>query len=429
MGAHAIPAQSKVEQEPLLHSFTLCNALLLLAACACLRWVPSHPPALGPIPPPRSALPHPSHICSPAQATGLPTWELQQVHTYMELPNDTVISASRSHYVPVLPTCPVDAMTPSAMRRCLAGKHLMIVGDSVSRMWYFNLASALEHGKHIGWRPFDHAGGGNESWARYYTATTSRLVHDTCDCSRGSDQSISTDEGDSVPFDFAMEYYRNPARQLELTYVCAWGKEPHVEWHEPRAFGVDCEKSALGLSDFPGCAKTLLCTPGRCGKVHPYHAQRWDAALRELVLRTKPWAIIANSGLWGVQWHEGETLKRLVAVMEWALREGGVRVVAWRTTTAMIEPSPAGYMPGQFDVYFHPLPLRTRREDLVVAEFRKRKWLVIDAGEATQQLADLALFDEVAREHIFLHRDPIHFAEPIFTGLNKLMVAALCGID
>jgi hypothetical protein len=380
------------------------------------------------LPATKRSLPHwRAAICSRAQLAETPYWELRDMRAVVELPNGTLVpEMTISTYRPTLPTCSVGAMTPAIMQTCLTGRHVMMIGDSASRLMFFSLASALEYGVFVDWQPVSHAGGTVDSWAQYYNATTTKLRHAVCDCERDWAVRIQGEEGEEVPKDICVQYYRNPLRNLEVTYVSAMGKDPHVGWHEPRAFGVDCEKSSLGSANVSACAAELPCEAGRCAGLRPFYDQRWDVALRHLVLRTKPWALVLNSGLWGVQWSEGGTLGRLLVALEWAKAEGGVKRIVWRSTTAVFPSSPSGYLPGQFDVFFAAQPHFTRREDLVMEEFRKRGWLVVDTGAASQPLADLALFSDEARDEIYFKRDPIHFTTRVFHGLNELLLGAIC---
>jgi hypothetical protein len=143
----------------------------------------------------------------------------------------------------------------------------------------------------------------------------------------------------------------------------------------------------------------------------------WDS-IRAAVLRVRPKIIVLNSGLWGVQWRAGEggNVAALLAALDWAASaEGGVEEVVWKTTTHQLHGES-----GAFD----DTPLKTQQEQLVVAGFRERGWAVLDAAEATAELAALAMASEANRTRIFM--DAVHFTRNIYRGLNEVLLSMVC---
>jgi hypothetical protein len=171
-------------------------------------------------------------------------------------------------YALALPGCNVSAITPLAARRCLAGRHVMFVGDSVTRYQFLGFAQMLEHAAHVAWDPPSEHDNRFGTWENFFRATTERLgPHGACDCFRpGNDEPqalLSEPDGNEVWGVLGNRYYRHPAARLEATFIEALGGHPNTVWHEPRAFGVDCEKSPWGLEQTAGevCPAAPLCAP------------------------------------------------------------------------------------------------------------------------------------------------------------------------
>jgi hypothetical protein len=313
------------------------------------------------------------------------------------------------------------------MQSCLAGQHILFVGDSVTRYQFLALAQAVETGLHLAWDPITEHDDKFGTWANFFAATTERLGgHGVCDCYRPPNDAPQEALGDGGLRAWAVlgsRYYRNPGARLELTFLEALGGSPPASvWHEPRSFGVDCQKSELGIGALGGaagaCAKELLCKPGFCSSP-PDHVQPVWTAIRDMVARTQPAVIVLNSGLWGVQWSEaqGGNVELLMGALDWAVASGGVRTVVWKTTTAQMTG-----MGGSFDA----APLATQREELVVAAFRGRGWPVLQAANATGPLAAASALSEEVRAQVFV--DAVHFTRSVYRGLNELLVSMLCPV-
>ena len=337
-------------------------------------------------------------------------------------------------YALELPGCNLSAISPAAARTCLAGRHVMFVGDSVTRYQFLNFAQMLEHGAHVAWDPPTEHDNHFGTWENFFAATTERLgPHGVCDCFRPGNSEkqavVNAPDGNEVWGVLGTRYYRHPAARLEATFVEALGRHPNTVWHEPRALGVDCHKSPWGLDHTDGqvCPAKPLCAPGYC-RAPFHHVERWDVGLRKLIARTQPDALVINSGLWGVQWREpassrvrGTHLERLLSALDWAAapapRGGGVRTIVWKTTTAQLDG-----VPGAFDFR----PLATQGEELVVAAFRARGWPVLDTHALSLPLKALALADADSRRRIYFKDDAVHFSRPIYRAFNELLLAMLC---
>jgi hypothetical protein len=334
-------------------------------------------------------------------------------------------------YALALPGCNLSAIAPLAARRCLAGRHVMFVGDSVTRYQFLGFAQMLEHAAHVAWDPPSEHDNRFGTWENFFRATTERLgPHGACDCFRPLNNEpqalLNEPDGHEVWGVLGNRYYRHPAARLEATFIEALGEHPNTVWHEPRTLGVDCEKSPWGLEQTAGeaCPAAPLCAPGACR--NPHHVEAWDVGLRRLIARTRPDVIVINSGLWGVQWRGPASAKRagthlelLMAALDWAAAPagGGVRTIVWKTTTAQLDG-----VGGAFDFR----PLATQAEVDVVAAFRARGWPVLDTHALSAPLKALAMASEEDRARIFFHRDAVHFARSIYRAFNELLLALLC---
>ena len=397
--------------------------------------------------------------CSPSEAAALAgglSWSLEAEATTAYLPASALradilpLNASAPaplEFVPRLGSgCSLRAMSPLRMRQCLRGRGVMLVGDSVTRYQYLNLAQSLETGLHIPWDPPTEHDNLHGTWANFFAATTERLGgHSACDCWRPpNDWPQEVCRGGLCAWAvLGSRYYAWPEAQLELTFLEALGgakAPPAAVWHEPaEAFGFHCGKAAAAAaaegrdpalparcavpaSNGSAAAAALgpACAPGECASPPDHVDALWDA-IRAMVLRTRPAILVVNSGLWGIQWQEGEggNVARLMGALDWAVSsKGGVEVAVWKTTTHQIT---GDLREGAFD----DTPLRTQREHLVVEAFRARGWPVLDAAEATRELAARAVNSSSDREHAFI--DAVHFTRSIYRALNELLVSIVCG--
>ena len=398
----------------------------------------------------------PPRACSPSEAAALAgglSWSLEAEGTTAYLPAGG--SALRADILTLNASapplelvarlgvgCSLRAMSPLRMRQCLRGRGVMLVGDSVTRYQYLNLAQSLETGLHIPWDPPSEHDNLHGTWANFFAVTTERLGgHSACDCWRPpNDWPQEVCRGDLCAWAvLGSRYYVWPEAQLELTFLEALGgakAPPAAVWHEPaEAFGYHCNKAAAAAASegrdpaLParcasnGSAAAALgpaCAPGACASPPDHVDALWDA-LRAMVLRTRPAILVVNSGLWGIQWQEGGggNVALLMGALDWAVSPaGGVQVAVWKTTTHQIT---GDLREGAFD----DTPLRTQREHLVVEAFRARGWPVLDAAEATRELAARASNSSSDREHAFI--DAVHFTRSVYRALNELLVSMVCG--
>lgn len=363
--------------------------------------------------------------------------------------------------IPQLGSCNLRAMTVPKITECLSGRHVMFVGDSTMRYQYLAITSALPANAYVMWNPSTENDDNFGGWTNFFQASTDRQSgFGVCDCFRPGNApekqtiQVPVDEAGLGGFQagrrWGNRYYREKARNLELTFVEALGEFPVVPWNEPRSFGVDCEKSQLGV-EFPPqqhCGiQSAFCEPGKCSEA-THHVDVWTRALRSLILRTRPAVILLNSGLWGVQWanrvgsnDQGSpsNVDELISTLEWAMSPvaggagsgdggvidgGGVTQVIWRSTTAQDDQKLSRH--GGFD----QKKLKTQREELVIEAFIKRGWPVLDFSKITGMLRDKAAANEtdseVFRELTFQADSAVHYTQSMYRALNEVVFSTIC---
>ena len=394
--------------------------------------------------------------CTPAEAATLAgglTWALEEELSTAYQPEEppsalpsfrrTDIAALNAsappplEYVPHLGSgCSPRAMTPLRMRACLRGRPVLFVGDSVTRYQYLGLVQALDTGLHIPWVPASEHDNLFGTWHSFFATTNERLSgHGACDCWRPPNEAPQEvcSEGLCAWAVSGSRYYVWPEQGLDVSFLETLGgsrSPPAAVWHEPATyFGLHCGNgSSSGEGEAAGAAAAAppppclppsappLCAPGWCS-APPDHVQPIWSALRAMVARTHPAILLLNSGLWGVQWsgEPGGNVAALMSALDWAAGPGGVQKVLWKTTTHQLT--------GEGEA-FDDRPLRTQAEGLVVAAFQARGWGVLQAGAATEQLAEAALVDRGVRERVFV--DAVHYTRSIYRGLNELFVSMVC---
>ena len=362
---------------PELPSFgSLCRGALLSLSCALLlllsgpfnatRFPPRGAP-LRPVPPPL-----------PCARPGDITWHQRHCNE-----DDVWGGCVRLE----LRGCPA-AESAGAVGRCLQRRHVLFLGDSVSRYTFLSLAQFLAQGTwDSDFFPPTEFEGFYRSWREFFEISNARLGADRafCDCFRRdyTDRWEVRDEqtGENMTAVGSLEnrYFFAPGGG-RLSFLQVFGEHPLV-WHELGALGA----AACGAEG--GCAQRL-CAPAEC---HPLNTSAVRAglldgpAVRAHVAALLPTDIVVNAGLWG-SWEggaEGPLAEKLAAVERLAeavacargaalcgvpfaaLPRGAAPRLVWRTTTA-----PA------------PISLRAFREPRLVAEALRRGWRVVDAGGA-----------------------------------------------
>jgi hypothetical protein len=312
------------------------------------------------------------------------------------------------------------------VRECFRGRHLLVIGDSVSRYQYLSLTQFLTHSS---WVPFQGKGGplsevervhggvaqSWNGWNNFFVGTNARQGgFEICDCFRS---------GLSDMFQIENRYYYNPTIDVRVTFLLLQGANS-TRHHDLDYLNVTC-----GVSS--GCAQGG-CQPGvSCGDSfgtqNYYRAEDGEQAqaafLRRVVVdsarllatRVAPIdALVFNLGFFGGPgWPREENLlsvpvhrevykRTLVEVTAILQRERLVAQLIWKSTTATTNND---YQPS--------VELEWVRANLLPLG-----WELFDAFHLTQSLGELLWLSVT---------DGIHFKPHVYRGLNEALALQLCG--
>lgn len=267
--------------------------------------------------------------------------------------------------------CALDAFEGERGRglaqRCLERRHVVFIGDSLSRYQYLSLVHFLEYGT---WEEPDAPGksityreGWGEDWNDFYRLSSEHLRgHEQCDCFRGRMPWVEN------------RYYRHGG--LSVTFV-GWFGDIHPRGHVLQE-------------------SRLTCKPGKCSSRHDWKARDIVHFLRELAVpQLQPQVVLINTGLWRTL--DGHDLQRLVTAAK-GLADQGVEVY-WKSTTS--RSSLAQWVddatPGQ---------------------------AFLQAG---LRVYDASIFTRPLRNDSTAYRDgTTHYSPWVYRGLNALLLSTLC---
>jgi hypothetical protein len=187
-------------------------------------------------------------------------------------------------------------LTKEVALQVLRGKHLVFIGDSVTRYQYLNLVQFLTTGHPI-WPNLSAPASEYEkqwpSWNAFYQGTNDRLAgQEVCDCFRAHDFSHQ-----NLDTSFENRYWFGPGK-VRVSYIQMLGKN-HIHGHNITELGIQCwEKEALSSDrpNFSHCKQTL-CAPGECD-LQPGFIFDFHSALPILGNLLQPDVVIVNSYLW-----------------------------------------------------------------------------------------------------------------------------------
>ena len=314
--------------------------------------------------------------------------------------------------------------TVANVASCLAGRHILILGDSIARYQYVNLVRFLERGV---WDAEEPPGeievSFNTNWNWYFNVTTARNGgREICDCWRG----LVNDDWKSQE----NHYYFNEAAGVRITYLQVHGYK-NMTGHSDAYMGTDCMNArwehwrrrhvdhrivadADTLPPPPVCPQRG-CNAGSCDiRVGP----RWSYPVFDgmvgAVQRLQPDVVIVNSAYWELfRWPDQ------IAEVKTALRRvkaaGGsaLKRLYWRTST---EGAPSGKPLDPHRNLAKPL------EDALRAE--TGTWRMWEARAATLKLLLAANATEGGAASGWY--DGMHLTPETNKGMNLLLIAELC---
>ena len=315
------------------------------------------------------------------------------------------------------------------VRDCFRGRHILIIGDSVSRYQYLSLAQFIAYES---WTPFHGRGEPMSevesvqsskspswgSWPKFMAGTHQRLRgYEICDCFRGPNK----------PFHVENRYFFDPRANVRITFVSLVAPN-YTRHHALEVMNVTCGSPG-------GCAQGG-CSPEAddCGDPSPAllnyfseedapGAQAQAAFLRrvvvgsarELAARVAPIdALVLNLGYFGgAGWprdvaFEAPPASRdvykaaLLEVTGLLQKEGLAAHLVWRATTAHTN-----------NDYENDVEL-----EWVKGALLPLGWQLFDAFHLTQRLGEFLPMSVT---------DGIHFKPHVYRGLNEALAMQLCG--
>lgn len=359
--------------------------LLLAAAAAAVRRPPLAGIAL------RTAAPAEPPACTADDLNGLLKDGELSWGTWEALYNESSSSGSGAVPPPWRPPwlqakrCMLRRFTPETARKCLSGRPLVMIGDSVTRYQYLTLLYFLEFGK---WPAPLLGGAGAPSpvierewggWTQFYKGTTEPFgEHQQCRCFRDGAWDIREDR-----------FYNSGTISASFFMWMGFPLKP-----------------LTGLWGFPPFSNATQCAPGECN-AEPDWQMPLDEAISKVVAQLKPHTLVFNSGLWRTMGKDPawprDVYDRIFEAANAAVAPQGGRCI-WKTTT-----------------YGQMHHVGRDRDFVSVVAARRHGWQLMDAWAATRA-AKLQLPDDP-----FV--DTVHFLGFIYAELNQLMLNMICPVE
>jgi hypothetical protein len=314
-----------------------------------------------------------------------------------------------------LPRCELRNLTHAAVTRCLRGRHLVFIGDSLARYQYLNLVQFLGTAS---WSFFARDAQLTESerewksWANFFRGTSARLFgHEICDCFRLDDTGGPNFEGAAEN-----RYWHMPALGLRVSFISFMGTVHTPAFHALDWLNVTCN---AGRSS-PGQQHVLCaqagCQPGACHQaaapLAPWPAAMLEGALAQLAALAPVDALFINQGLFGNPGNlSAQGTAALVAPLLRARDRGQVRTLHWKTTTRSQR--------GPYDIALE--------RAWVAANLLPQGFRVLDLGGLTEDGAREGgmwrLAEGMGGSATW---DGLHFRPFAYRGFNQAMLAGLC---
>ncbi|KAG5188844.1 hypothetical protein JKP88DRAFT_303552 [Tribonema minus] len=280
----------------------------------------------------------------------------------------------------------------AAAEQVLAGKHLVLIGDSLTRYQYTSLVYFLENG-HFMSPPPDNAWKAEfESWNDYFRITNERLHgNEVCDCYRPSEQ---------IDGSYENRYYYNPATDVRISYL---------QWRGAR--GIYLHDQILdAVVDGDMARAGSYCRAGECGAdvpgLDPVRFTSANDFVRDGAPRLRPHFLVLNCGHWAGCGTRAEFNALADSARDAVVKGGGhERNVIWKMTTTSATRGIAGHK------HCGPFVARGARvspDDRVSEGFR----VLVGAPGSGVTLGDV-------------FEDTIHFHAEVYAELNNILLNVL----
>ena len=184
------------------------------------------------------------------------------------------------------------------------GRHIVLMGDSVTRYQYLSLVYFLEYGAFPGnedtWLTPEGAQlkgptweKSYTSWEQFYNVTNGQLRgHEICDCFRARETKTTLCEN---------RYYHHPSLNISVSYVGWMGPIPIRGHLLPGGHGAGPVAAASPSETY----NAMGCRVSNCNNPYKWNARSPQDAIRAHVKGLSPTDFFANAGLWpieGINW-------------------------------------------------------------------------------------------------------------------------------
>jgi len=343
---------------------------------------------------------HPRHRASLAGASPLPCAPVRNDTTWRWVRGEA--PADDTAFGPLELEMSNCALAARAWRSpavgCLAGKHLVLAGDSTMRQQFLNLIKALDGGSWEARAPFSEnmlrveeplpleVSGAMHAWYQW-SATQPRHA---CDCARCEGNFIWEEpskwevDGLRVMCSLENRYYVHGPSGTRVTFLLLLGRHPMV-WNDLSFLGVaPCHAAAAAVRarNASAACPQRGCAAGAC--FPPTRARPALEALEERLRELQPDELVISAGAWGswdIHIKNGEfvTDEAWIAAAVAALRRGLGRGKGGRAPPRVWWRTPNFAAPGNAESQQTWGYWRARSPNIEAA-FRAEGWGVIDAG-------------------------------------------------
>mmetsp|Transcript_14446 Transcript_14446/g.21449 ORF Transcript_14446/g.21449 Transcript_14446/m.21449 type:complete len:361 (+) Transcript_14446:45-1127(+) len=218
-----------------------------------------------------------------------------------------------------------------AAAKVLEGKHLVMIGDSLTRYQYLSLVYFLESGKFSSPHPSQTWEKEYNSWNQFYQITNHRLNgNEVCDCFR-----VKMNETEIINEN---RYYHNPLTNVRITYL-QWFGSVGMGYHP------DILKLAQSRDSFE--IALTICHPGTCDPRDPTFVKtNPNAFIKNVIADLNPHFVVMNCGHWkrcGSQLEIKQTVAAAVNILE-KLGLSSKNFIWKSTTHALRQPNSHEYL-------------------------------------------------------------------------------------
>eukprot|EP00760_Papus_ankaliazontas_P023669 PhM_4_TR2079/c0_g1_i1/m.47575 len=308
--------------------------------------------------------------------------------------------------------------------KALRNKQIVMIGDSVSRYQYLNLAYYLRTGSWCSPKPRNEWEKDHHNWTRFFRTTNARLGTEVCDCYR---------VGHIWSYIRENRFYHDTENSFRLSFFLQLGMLPNVTLHTAQYMNFSCT---------PRRCVQRGCAVGACPLSADPNDHLPDLYGQDLwggvpIFMPNTTHMIVNQGVWvapGDQdQHEATTIAFLnQASRRWSpssslLSQNSNRDVkyVWKTTSGDLR-----------TIHNLDEPLRDRaivkaQRDLELAAgdaplVRGRGWKVFDLALLLQHIRRNVLPIENVTDFTF---DYLHLSTRVNAAVNRAMLVEMFGSD